>query len=147
MYREFRNTFIFGEPGTGKSKFLRYYIEEIIDDKTDDSNIIILSHKPLGYHSNKIILQSTNNFIENISKIYSIYTSRLSNDNVKSLPKLYFFLDGLKKTYDKITELEKTQLGEMMKNGPKANFYCIMTSSTKDFDENILSGSAVIELK
>ena len=147
MYREFRNTFIFGAPGTGKSKFLRYYIEELIDDRTDDSEIILLSHKPLGYHSSKIVLQSTNDFDETIKEVYEKFTNRLENPVSKVLPRQYFFLDGLRKTYDKISEESKKMLGEMMSEGPKANRYCVMTSSTKDFDEQILSGSTVIELK
>ena len=147
MYREFRNTFIFGAPGTGKSKFLRYYIEELIDDRTDDSEIILLSHKPLGYHSNKIVLQSTNDFDETIKEVYEKYTIRLDNPLTKVLPKQYFFLDGLRKTFDKISDESKKMLGEMMSEGPKAHLYCVMTSSTKDFDEQILSGSTVIELK
>ena len=147
MYREFRNTFIFGEPGTGKSKFLRYYIEEVVDDKTDDSEIIMLSHKPLGYHSPRILVQATNGFEETIQDVYARYNARLQDENVKSLPKLYFFLDGLRKTYAKISDDAKAKLGEMMKKGPKANLYCVMTSSTKDFNEDILSGSTVIELK
>lgn len=147
MYREFRNTFIFGAPGTGKSKFLRFYIEEVIDDRTDDSQIILLSHKPLGYHSSKILDQSTGCFEENVREVYAKYKARLEDEFVKAEPKLYFFLDGLRKTYDKISDEAKAMLGEMMKNGPKANLYCVMTSSTKDFDEDILSGSTVIELK
>ena len=147
MYREFRNTFIFGAPGTGKSKFLRYYIEELIDDRTDDSEIILLSHKPLGYHSSKIILQSSNDFDETIREVYEIYTRRLENPVTKVLPKQYFFLDGLRKTFDKISDASKKMLGEMMSEGPRAHLYCVMTSSTKDFDEQILSGSTVIELK
>ena len=96
MYREFRNTFIFGEPGTGKSKFLRYYIEEVVDDKTDDSEIIMLSHKPLGYHSPRILVQATNGFEETIQDVYARYNARLQDENVKSLPKLYEGVDKLK---------------------------------------------------
>ncbi len=147
MYKEFRNTFIFGQPGTGKSKLLRNYIEEVIYDKTEDSEIFLISHKYLGYRSNKIRDEIIDDFDTNIEKIHNLYLERLEKSDLRSTPKLYIFLDGLTKTFSKINDNTKAMLGEMMENGPKAKLYCVMTSSSRDFDEHILSGSTIIELK
>ncbi len=147
MYKEFRNTFIFGQPGTGKSKLLRNYIEEVIYDRTEDSEIFLISHKYLGYRSNKIRDEIVEDFDTNIEKIYKLYLERLEKSDLRTTPKLYVFLDGLTKTFSKINDNTKALLGEMMENGPKAKLYCVMTSSSRDFDEHILSGSTIIELK
>lgn len=147
MYKEFRNTFIFGQPGTGKSKLLRNYIEEVIYDRTEDSEIFLISHKYLGYRSNKIRDEIVEDFDTNIEKIYKLYLERLEKSDLRTTPKLYVFLDGLTKTFSKINDNTKTLLGELMENGPKAKLYCVMTSSSRDFDEHILSGSTIIELK
>lgn len=147
MYKEFRNTFIFGQPGTGKSKLLRNYIEEVIYDKTEDSEIFLISHKYLGYRSNKIRDEIVDDFDTNIEKIHNLYLERLGKSDLRSTPKLYVFLDGLTKTFSRINDNTKAMLGEMMENGPKAKLYCVMTSSSRDFDEHILSGSTIIELK
>lgn len=147
MYKEFRNTFIFGQPGTGKSKLLRNYIEEVIYDKTEDSEIFLISHKYLGYRSNKIRDEIVDDFDTNIEKIHNLYLERLEKSDLRSTPKLYVFLDGLTKTFSRINDNTKAMLGEMMENGPKAKLYCVMTSSSRDFDEHILSGSTIIELK
>lgn len=147
MYREFRNTFIFGLPGTGKSKLLRNYIEEVIYDRDENSEIVLISHKYLGYRSNKIREEIVDDFDENIKRIHDLYLSRLEKADLRYEPKLYVFLDGLTKTFAKINDETKKMLGEMMENGPKAKLYCVMTSSSRDFDEHILAGSTVIELK
>ena len=73
MYREFRNTFIFGQPGTGKSKLLRNYIEEVIYDRDENSEIVLISHKYLGYRSNKIRDEIIDDFDANIKKIHDLY--------------------------------------------------------------------------
>lgn len=147
MYRDFRNTFIFGEPGTGKSKLLRNYIEEVIYDKTDNSEIILVAHKDLGYRSSKITKEVLSNFEEGIREIYKLYQERLETEDIRTLPRIYMFLDGLTKTFRVVSEEVKTMLGEMMENGPKANMYCVFASSSRDFDAQILAGSTVIELK
>lgn len=147
MYRDFRNTFIFGQPGTGKSKLLRNYIEEVIYDKTDNSEIILIAHKDLGYRSGKITREILSNYEDGIKSVYTLFQERLENEDVKALPRIYVFLDGLTKTFKVVSEEVKTMLGEMMENGPKANMYCVFASSSRDFDAHILAGSTVIELK
>jgi hypothetical protein len=147
MYREFRNTFLFGLPGTGKSKFTRSYIEEVIYDKTDASEIVLVAHKDLGYRSGKIVNEIMGDYENRLKELYALYQARLANPEVKLLPKLYVFVDGLTKTLRQCSPEVETLLGEMMANGPKANVWCVYTSSSKDFDESLMNGSTVIELK
>ena len=147
MYREFRNTFLFGLPGTGKSKFTRSYIEEVIYDKTDASEIVLVAHKDLGYRSGKIVREVLGNYEEALKELYATYQERLANPEVKLLPKLYVFVDGLTKTLKQCSPEVEKLLGEMMSNGPKANVWCVYTSSSKDFDPSLTNGSTVIELK
>lgn len=147
MYREFRNTFLFGLPGTGKSKFTRSYIEEVIYDKTDASEIVLVAHKDLGYRSGKIVREVLSNYEEALRELYATYQERLANPEVKLLPKLYVFVDGLTKTLRQCSPEVEALLGEMMANGPKANVWCVYTSSSKDFDPSLTNGSTVIELK
>lgn len=145
MYRDFRNTFIFGQPGTGKSKLLRNYIEEVIYDKTDNSEIVLIAHKDLGYRSSKIRKEITSNYEEGIKELYNLFKERL---DVEPRPdRIYVFLDGLTKTFRVISDEAKAMLGEMMECGPRANMYCVFASSTRDFDAHVLAGSTVIELK
>lgn len=147
MYREFRNTFLFGLPGTGKSKFTRSYIEEVIYDKTDASEIVLVAHKDLGYRSGKIVNEIMGDYENRLKELYALYQARLANPEVKLLPKLYVFVDGLTKTLRQCSAEVETLLGEMMANGPKANVWCVYTSSSRDFDESLMNGSTVIELK
>jgi hypothetical protein len=147
MYREFRNTFLFGLPGTGKSKFTRSYIEEVIYDKTDASEIVLVCHKDLGYRSGKIVEEIMGDYENRIKDLYAKYQERLANPEARYLPKLYVFVDGLTKTLAKCTPEVETLLGEMMENGPRANVWCVYTSSSKDFAPALMNGSTVIELK
>lgn len=147
MYREFRNTFLFGLPGTGKSKFTRSYIEEVIYDKADSSEIVLIAHKDLGYRSGKIVSEILGDYENRIRELYATYQARLANPEVKLLPRLYVFVDGLTKTLKQCSPEVEGYLGEMMENGPKANVYCVYTSSSRDFDERLTNGSTVIELK
>lgn len=147
MYRDFRNTFIFGQPGTGKSKLLRNYIEEVIYDKTDNSEIILIAHKDLGYRSSKIRMEITARYEDNLKEVYNLFKERLDAGDPRVEPRIYVFLDGLTKTFNVISDEVKHMLGEMMELGPKANMYCVFASSTRDFDAAVLAGSTVIELK
>lgn len=147
MYREFRNTFLFGLPGTGKSKFTRSYIEEVIYDKTDASEIVLIAHKDLGYRSGKIVSEILSDYDNRIRELHATYLERLANPEVKLLPKLYVFVDGLTKTLRQCSPEVERMLGEMMENGPRANLWAVYTSSGKDFDPSLMNGSTVIELK
>ena len=147
MYRDFRNTFIFGQPGTGKSKLLRNYIEEVIYDKTDNSEIVLIAHKDLGYRTSKIRMEITSNHEEGIKELYNLFKERLEAGDAKEATRIYVFLDGLTKTFRVISDEVKSMLGEMMELGPHANLYCVFASSTRDFDAQVLAGSTVIELK
>jgi hypothetical protein len=147
MYREFRNTFLFGLPGTGKSKFTRSYIEEVIYDKTDASEIVLVAHKDLGYRSGKIVEEIMGDYENRIKALHAKYLERLANPEAKYLPKLYVFVDGLTKTLRQCSPEVETILGEMMEKGPKANVWCVYTSSSKDYDPSLMNGSTVIELK
>lgn len=147
MYRDFRNTFIFGQPGTGKSKLLRNYIEEVIYDKTDNSEIVLIAHKDLGYRSSKITREILGNYEDEIRSLYTLFQERLAREDVRTLPRIYVFLDGLTKTFRVVSDEVKAMLGEMMEKGPMANLYCVFASSSRDFDAQVLAGSTVIELK
>ena len=147
MYRDFRNTFIFGQPGTGKSKLLRNYIEEVIYDKTDNSEIVLIAHKDLGYRSSKITREILGNYEDEIRSLYTLFQERLAREDVRTLPRIYVFLDGLTKTFRVVSDEVKVMLGEMMEKGPMANLYCVFASSSRDFDAQVLAGSTVIELK
>ncbi len=147
MYRDFRNTFIFGQPGTGKSKLLRNYIEEVIYDKTDNSKIVLIAHKDLGYRSSKITREILGNYEDEIRSLYTLFQERLAREDVRTLPRIYVFLDGLTKTFRVVSDEVKAMLGEMMEKGPMANLYCVFASSSRDFDAQVLAGSTVIELK
>ena len=147
MYRDFRNTFIFGQPGTGKSKLLRNYIEEVIYDKTDNSEIVLIAHKDLGYRSSKITREILGNYEDEIRSLYTLFQERLAREDVRTLPRIYVFLDGLTKTFRVVSDEVKVILGEMMEKGPMANLYCVFASSSRDFDAQVLAGSTVIELK
>ena len=147
MYRDFRNTFIFGQPGTGKSKLLRNYIEEVIYDKTDNSEIVLIAHKDLGYRSSKITREILGNYEDEIRSLYTLFQERLAREDVRALPRIYVFLDGLTKTFRVVSDEVKAMLGEMMEKGPMANLYCVFASSSRDFDAQVLAGSTVIELK
>ena len=147
MYRDFRNTFIFGQPGTGKSKLLRNYIEEVIYDKTDNSEIVLIAHKDLGYRSSKITREILGNYEDEIRSLYTLFQERLAREDVRALPRIDVFLDGLTKTFRVVSDEVKVMLGEMMEKGPMANLYCVFASSSRDFDAQVLAGSTVIELK
>ena len=45
MYRDFKTTVLQGPPGSGKSHFIRHYIQEILDDPNDHGQLILIDPK------------------------------------------------------------------------------------------------------
>ena len=121
MYRDFRNTFIFGQPGTGKSKLLRNYIEEVIYDKTDNSEIVLIAHKDLGYRSSKIRMEITHNHEDGIKELYNLFKERLERGDSKNEARIYVFLDGLTKTFRVISDEVKEMLGDLAPSEEEIN--------------------------
>jgi len=108
MYRDFKTTILLGSTGTGKSYFIKQYIQEILDDEKDDSRLIILDPKrvdlkKISNHS-KVIAYLSDNIEGTFDKLtLPLIRERIDNfacaKGNQHLPKIYFFFDEYLDTF------------------------------------------------
>ena len=124
MYKDFKSTIITGGIGSGKTHFIKKYINEIIND---DCTLILVDPKMVELHEykNKSNVEYFNTIEEFINMVYN----KIIENNIDK-KKIYLFIDEISElVYD---EKIKKQIKFMLKNRELFNCELILTSQLKN---------------
>lgn len=140
-FRDYKSVFVVGEPGSGKSRFLKNYLEEIIDDAHEDAEVMVFSKKDWGYRSGKIVM-STDIQVEDIQHLAHLLETRTGDE-----PRLYVFIDGVRHSARNVGVENLSVIKALLEKGLEKNIVAIVASSARDSLSDLCDCVPVVELK
>lgn len=140
-FRDYKSVFVVGEPGSGKSRFLKNYLEEIIYDNNEDAEVMIFSKKDWGYRSGKIVM-STDIQVEDIKHLEELLETRTGDETT-----LYVFIDGVRHSIRNVGMENVGIIKALLEKGLDKNIVAIVASSARDSLADLCDCVPVVELK